>query len=288
MTDVRVWIDTDCALGAERGDVDDAFAIAAVVRNPRVELLGVSTVFGNAAAADAARCAERLLMAAGLAGVPVLAGAARAGGASDAVARRLVELPEGTRILALGPLTNLANAQKLDATWPRRIGRVAVVGGRPSSRGPIPPWWPHEFNLTKDLAAARVCFEQLMQADLWTLDVVCNLRLGQRELERIGAASALGAYLCEGSQRWLRRSRWLLRSAFALWDVPPALDLEEPRAAELAPAQVRLTARGSVRAHAAPDGRWRTSRRLDAAAQLAALERALARPAMAAVTSTGR
>ncbi|MBL8693035.1 MAG: nucleoside hydrolase [Planctomycetes bacterium] len=288
MNVVRVWIDTDCALGAERGDVDDAFAIAAVVRNPRVELLGVSTVFGNSSAAGAVRHVERLLTEAGVDGVPVLAGAQRAGGSSESVARRLVELPEETRVLALGPLTNLANAQKLDAQWSRRIGRIAVVGGRPASRGPVPPWWPHEFNLTKDLAAAQSCFEHWIQADLWTLDVVCGLRLGQRDLERIGAASALGAYLYEGSRRWLRRSRWLLRSGFALWDVPPALDLEEPRAAELAPAQVCLTARGCVRVRTAPESRWRVSRRLDAAAQLAALERALARPALAAVTSASR
>lgn len=44
---MRLWIDTDLALGATRGDVDDGFAVAAVLQalhedSPPLALLGIS------------------------------------------------------------------------------------------------------------------------------------------------------------------------------------------------------------------------------------------------------
>src|SRR5437667_461578 len=60
----RVWVDTDVALGARWGDVDDGFALAALLRCPSVEILGISTVFGNTTPEVAARCAREILSAA--------------------------------------------------------------------------------------------------------------------------------------------------------------------------------------------------------------------------------
>src|SRR6476659_3064386 len=67
----RVWVDTDVALGARWGDVDDGFALAALLRCPSVEILGISTVFGNTTPEVAARCARELT------GRDVIVGAAR-------------------------------------------------------------------------------------------------------------------------------------------------------------------------------------------------------------------
>ncbi len=39
---MRIWIDTDIGT-----DVDDALALAHVLRHPDLELVGVSTVFGD-------------------------------------------------------------------------------------------------------------------------------------------------------------------------------------------------------------------------------------------------
>jgi len=45
----RVWIDTDAACGhARTADPDDCLAILLLARSPGVELVGISTVFGNA------------------------------------------------------------------------------------------------------------------------------------------------------------------------------------------------------------------------------------------------
>ena len=64
---MRLWIDTDVG-----SDVDDALAIAYALRHPALELVGVSTVFGDVALR--ARIAERLLALAGRADIPVVEG----------------------------------------------------------------------------------------------------------------------------------------------------------------------------------------------------------------------
>src|SRR5208337_3415382 len=64
----KVIIDTDIG-----DDIDDAFAIALALRSPELEILGVTTTFGDTEAR--ARIADRLLGEAGRADIPVLAGA---------------------------------------------------------------------------------------------------------------------------------------------------------------------------------------------------------------------
>lgn len=64
---IPVLLDTDIGT-----DIDDAYALAQVVRSPELELLGVTTVAGDAVAR--ARLAAKLLAAAGRHEVPVHAG----------------------------------------------------------------------------------------------------------------------------------------------------------------------------------------------------------------------
>jgi inosine-uridine nucleoside N-ribohydrolase len=221
-----VWIDTDLALAPPddrraRGDVDDAFAIAAVLLSPGPALLGISTVRGNTSARSAARNARALCEAAGRRDVRVVSGD-EPGAAAEAIAA----LPAGTELLALGPLTNVAGALAIDPSLFDRLGAVRMVGGTLSSRGLLPPVWPHEFNLSIDPRAARRVFETPGPRILYVLEAARRLRFGRRELDALAASrSPLLRTLAGGSERWMRRSRLLGRDSFAVWDLVPALDL---------------------------------------------------------------
>jgi hypothetical protein len=94
----RVWIDTDAACGADRADPDDCYAIALLAGDPGIEIVGISTVFGNAPR-DVTDRTTRTLVAAMAPAIPVHTGAARARdtAASDAVTAL-------RRALADGPL----------------------------------------------------------------------------------------------------------------------------------------------------------------------------------------
>jgi inosine-uridine nucleoside N-ribohydrolase len=212
-----VWIDTDVALGASSGDVDDGLAVAAVLAAPG-PVLGISVVDGNVDAGTALAAATALRdLFPRRTGVPVVS--------REAAPARLAELPEGTSLLALGPLSNVAAAARLDPGLPRRctlrfVGTVA----RPWRA----PWLAlSDRNLISDRRAARETLEHPWRLRLvFPLDVVRALQIGRGDLDRLaGSAGELGAYLARGSERWLRRARWRhLAARFPPWDLVAALD----------------------------------------------------------------
>ena len=57
-------------------------------------------------------------------------------------------------VVALGPLTNIALACKLDPTWPKRVGSLTIMGGATDARGNTT--CGGEFNFVSDPEAAAV------------------------------------------------------------------------------------------------------------------------------------
>jgi inosine-uridine nucleoside N-ribohydrolase len=114
-----IWIDTDVALGGECGDVDDGYALAALFAASRrgdPALAGVSTVFGNTSARLSEGFARQIAELSGIS-LPVVRGAERPG-ETEVAAERIASLETNTELLALGPLTNVAAACRLDASLP--------------------------------------------------------------------------------------------------------------------------------------------------------------------------
>jgi inosine-uridine nucleoside N-ribohydrolase len=223
---VRVWVDTDVALGARRGDVDDGFALAAMLgaaRRDLCEIAGLSTVFGNTTAKEAQECARRICDRVGTS-PPITLGAEKPGRGS-AASEAIATLEAGAELLCLGPLTNVAEACRKDPSLPRRLS-LRVVGGNLSSRGFAWPVWPFEFNFARDRPAARaVLGESWRSLTVYPLDVARTLRCDGARLLRVSRVSPLGAHLAEGWRRWLARARWrYLGRSFPVWDLVPALD----------------------------------------------------------------
>ena len=240
-----VWVDTDVALGAARGDVDDGFALAAIfcgILAGRVRLAGISTVFGNTTAASAESCAHRI---ADVAGVPVeVVRGAESRGQETAAAEKIARLPEGAEILALGPLTNLAAAIAKDPGLPQRVG-LRLVGGNISSRGFLAPFWPFEFNFSKDVESTRrVLAASWRKTVLYPLDVVSAMRADVGRLARVAGLSALGTFLARESSRWLKRARWRHAGrGFPVWDLPAALEAVGAISTEKTEGRIRLPLR---------------------------------------------
>src|SRR3546814_1940797 len=78
-------------------------------------------------------------------------------------------------LVALGPLTNVALALKLDPTLPGRIARLVVMGGAVTCRGNITP--AAEFNVYFNPEAAHIVFEAFPRFDLadWEATVAHGL-----------------------------------------------------------------------------------------------------------------
>lgn len=245
MTPRPVIVDCDNALGVPGCDVDDGLALLFLLAQPAFVLRGVSTCFGNAPLPLVLRATRRLLRGHGVA---VLAGAAKPGAAPGEAARFLVEAtrrePGRITILALGPLTNLAAAARLDPGFPGRCAGIVALGG---TVGPAPRLgWRRlrELNFAADPAAAAA----LLARDDVALTVVPTtscLALGLHAADVAGLDEALHRPL----RHWLacmRLGRGLRH--FVGWDLVAALALTHPELLQSAPASVTSGADGVLAA----------------------------------------
>ena len=241
---MRLWIDTDIALGATRGDVDDGFALAAILRHAlaspdRIELLGISCVAGNTDAASveaAARAFMDRYQGTAVACTPIVDMA----DATDA----LQAIEGDFTLLALGPPTNLVNAAAADPSWPERVEARAV--GTLLTDGWNPILSRFCLNFRRDPAASKAFFKlPFARRVLYPIDVLWPFRFDRRDLDRIAKQGPIGRFLADGSRRWLRQAPLrYLRRGFPVWDLVAALDtigaLDDPHHRETKPARGTL------------------------------------------------
>lgn len=219
---MKLWFDTDPG-------VDDALAMALIAARPEFEWIGLSTVFGNASVAQTTANALRLLQQLGRSEVPVHAGAAAPlvgsaryaadvhggdglGGRADSLpaARRQADhLPAAQAILrasrehrdlqlvAVGPLTNIAEALRLDPGLAERVGGLTLMGGAFGQQGQSGNVTPAaEANIHNDArAAAEVLAAPWSQLRVVGLDATHCVRLKPAQLEPLRELGGLARWL---------------------------------------------------------------------------------------------
>lgn len=225
---MKVLVDTDNALGSPEGNVDDAWALA-VLWASHVAIVGVSTVYGNTSVDEAQANTRTLAKTCGYAG-PVTRGASAPG---EDPQMDVFEVDAATtRILALGPLTNVAVV--VDRPW----AEIVVVGSNTTTLGRYPPHWPHEFNLTADRRASRRVFAANVPLTFVPIDVADSLRIDRARLERLEGSVA--RVLRCGSERWLRRRALRFSRSFRVCDLVAALYLITPESFRMRATTARM------------------------------------------------
>ena len=194
--------------------IDDALALMLAWGSPELDVLALTVVAGTVPLADTARNAARLVAVRRPARQPLIALGAEAPlrrplvtatpeqhgadglgdardwppvagpAASPSAAETLVALArahaEGLTLIALGPLTNLALALRLDADAVRRTGRVVMMAGAVDVPGNITP--DAEFNAYVDPDAVREVFDAGLRVDLVPLDATRQTTIKRDQL----------------------------------------------------------------------------------------------------------
>lgn len=216
----QVVLDTDIG-----SDVDDALALAMLLGSPEVELLGVTTVYGDVDVR--AQIARRLARLAGHDQLVVVPGAERPLSGEEAwwagfegrlypdlaqevfvedmsAAEFLVETvtarPGEVDVVAIGPLTNLAEAIRADSAFVRSVRHLYVMGGRFDTP-------EAEHNFRSDPIAAAEVFASGMPVTVVGLEITTRARIGPSHLARIAAAGALGRQLEAEVRQWWEYTR---------------------------------------------------------------------------------
>jgi inosine-uridine nucleoside N-ribohydrolase len=230
-----IWIDTDIAMGASRGDVDDGFALAAALMAAeqfpaRFRIAGISVVDGNTDAATALKCARAMLVHFPRLAINVVP-------ARDA-GEEIANVSSPCTVLALGPLTNVAAALTRIHAREQRGPTIGSTNLSVHWVGGVRHAWSirrrlSDLNVLRDKAAAQIVRAHTSQTHTQThtqtqypLDVVDKLLMRRGHLQRIATMNALGAYLAKTSARWMRRAVWSHgRPAFPVWDLVPVLSI---------------------------------------------------------------
>jgi purine nucleosidase len=206
----RVVIDTDPG-------IDDAMAIAVAAVAPQIDLVALTTVFGNHRLEVTTANAIRVLDFLGVDDVPVVAGADRplmrpigppatfvhgddALGdiglpgpsrtpLSDArAAVQLIDLARATpgevTLLTIGPLTNLALAVRLEPELVTLLDEVVVMGGAAFVGGNVTP--AAEANIWNDPEAAEIVLGAGFPLTMIGLDVTHEILADVEWLDRCG------------------------------------------------------------------------------------------------------
>ncbi len=185
----KVIIDTDIG-----DDIDDAFAVALALRSPELQILGITTTFGDTE--TRAKLLDRFLAEAGRPEIPVAAGAPTPPKSNftqrryavnnryakpshpDAVTFLLEQIrhnPSEVTLIAIGPLMNVGAAIDKDADTFRKLKRVIIMGGS-IKRGygdvgfgtPTPP--QPEWNILNDIPSAQRLFAAGVRLYVMPLD----------------------------------------------------------------------------------------------------------------------
>jgi purine nucleosidase len=258
-----ILLDTDIGT-----DIDDAYALALILRSPELELLGVTTVAGDAVAR--ARLAARLLAVEGgaAARVPVYAGtstAAQSIGQTEwaagftspalrteggvAFLRQQIEARPGeVTIVAVGELTNVAALLKETPGIAGKIKRIALMGGA-VRRGGQPGSTPQpEWNIKSNAEAARAVFASGVPLLVAPLDSTADLKLTPEHRVRIfRRATPLTDALAALDFIWRHTNNWKGETPI-LFDLLPIAALYTPDIATFERLHVVVDADGLTRA----------------------------------------
>ncbi|XP_022767882.1 probable uridine nucleosidase 2 [Durio zibethinus] len=218
----KIIIDTDPG-------IDDAMAIFLALRSPEVEVIGLTTIYGNVYTTLATRNALHLLEVAGRTDIPVAEGShvtitkgtklriADFVHGADGLGNQNFPPPKGkpidmsasaflveqanrypgkVTVVALGPLTNIALAIELDPSFAKNIGQIVLLGGAFAVNGNVNP--AAEANIFGDPDAADIVFTS--GADVLAVGINVTHQVVLTDADRDKLASSTGKfaqYLCK-------------------------------------------------------------------------------------------
>jgi inosine-uridine nucleoside N-ribohydrolase len=253
-------------------DIDDAFALALLLQSPDIEIVGITTAWGDTALR--AQLLERMLRETGHAGIPVAQGIqttspqpftqtryAQRGqlpGRIEAVDFMLDQIkrqPGKITLLALGPLTNLGAAIQRDAATFGKLKQVALMGGsvrvgyRKSQYVPSRPA-DKEYNIVSDIPAAQQLFASGVPIVMMPLDST-QIRLDEVERNALlGHGSPVTDALALLYHQWIDAYQPWSSNMPSLFDVVPVTWLIDPQSCPVTPLRIAVDNAGYTREQA--------------------------------------
>lgn len=241
---IPLLIDTDVALGIEHEgrprDIDDGFAMVEAINCADLDLLGVTTVYGNAPHQDVYRVANDILQLKQSA-VPIAPGAVEPlpqqgplpppNEAVEFLAETLRAKP--AHLVAIGPLTNIGLLVHHHPDVLDNVLSVIAVAGRSEDAafylgdsGPV-----RDFNFENDVRAAQLVLEAGLTVVLAGFELTSQVSVTENDLQAIrGRGTDTGEYFYRNSLAWCRywTRTFPVDAGFHPWDSAAIAWLRHP------------------------------------------------------------
>ncbi|HEY0795680.1 MAG TPA: nucleoside hydrolase [Acidisarcina sp.] len=255
-TSQKIIFDTDIG-----DDIDDAYALALLLKSPEVKILGITTAFGDTHLR--ARLVSRLLQVTGASAVPVFEGPKTtvAKGLTqanwalqspdrpypDAIAFTLGMIrkyPGQITLISVAPLTNIGALIAKDPATFRKLKRVVLMGGS-INRGygnaahPDPEW-----NILNDIAASKALFASGVPLYVMPLDSTQILLDKSRRESIYARSSPLTGALRELTGEWTAGTGYDTPTLFDAVATAYALD---PELCPMTPMRIEIDDKGFTR-----------------------------------------
>ncbi len=230
----KIIHDCDNTMGVSGCDVDDGLAILYLLGRPDIEILGITSVYGNSDVETVYANTLTMMKELGRADIPVVRGCPDANSRESEAARFIVDMANsnvGTlSILATGPITNLYAAYLLDKTVFKKVSEIILMGGVTEPLI-INGRELKELNLSCDPEATNNVLMNGKNVTAITGNACLDAFFPQRDFqERLALSnSPMAKYISEKCSYWFEQMMETFDiNGFFNWDVVAAVRLAEP------------------------------------------------------------
>lgn len=168
---IPVIFDCDNTMGIYGKDVDDGLALLYLLGSENIDLIAITTTFGNSTLEMVHPNTQRILRELGREDIPLYKGAETPQNRSSEAAKALVDMvdrrPHELTILATGSVSNLMGAYDIDPLFFKKVKHIVMMGGieYPLLVNGLPM---KELNFASDPEAICIVLEQCHSTSIIT------------------------------------------------------------------------------------------------------------------------
>ncbi|OPJ57278.1 nucleoside hydrolase [Alkalithermobacter paradoxus] len=230
---IKVLFDCDNTMSVSGCDVDDGLALIYLLGRSDVELLGVTTTYGNSTIDIVHENTIKMFNDLKISHIPLYKGSAcksnRKSDAAEFLVNMVNKYPGEITLLATGSLTNLCGAYEIDNSFFSKLKQIVLMGGitRPLI---INGKNLNELNFSCDPEASLRVLSS--DAKVTTLDghICLQAFFGEKEYERLTSNNSnIYKYINDNTVEWFN----LVMKEFGVkgfynWDIVSALYITNP------------------------------------------------------------
>lgn len=222
----KVILDCDNTIGLKEKDVDDGLAFLFLLGREDIDLMAVTSVFGNSDLEATFSTTDAMLNDFALKDkIEHYKGAAEAGDNKTEAAKYLAEAAAANKdeitLIAIGPLTNLYAAWKIDNDFFKNLKEIIIMGGI-TEELKFGDQTIDELNFSCDPEAAEKVLKSEVPVALMSGNLCLAARFGEKSWRRVNRSKnrAVRAYITDKIKPWYEYSSEMIGlTGFYMWDV---------------------------------------------------------------------